>query len=206
MHRPSRVGNFVIADFDKILITRSDSNFDLLDVAIPAFGCFSLNATSPTLFRGESFVFSSAPTLVTGMQTGIGIQVTGANSLKNFMYAYHASLAFENAVADDVMVELIIARLDAAPDIAALVLTTNPIHLPTKNSRLGVTNYSFAKDSLITRSEIDGGVAAVTEFDIALYWRITNLAAGSLTLKKISGRLGLYRYESDILNLDPNRQ
>lgn len=202
MYRPDRIGPWSIGNLDKAFIADAKADFDTHDSAFTTYSAYSLNATSGENFLGETFNFSGSPSLANAMQVGLGVQVSGVGYDKNYMYSISGTLMYDDST--EIMVEVVLGRLAAAPSAAGPIVIANPIIIPITSAKNAAWS-QFAVNHTVVSTLLDGGSAPSTEFDICAFWRLTNVSGAGSAIGGMSGRIALHRYGADLETLDPNR-
>lgn len=205
MYRPNRIGPWPIGNFNKALLTDAKADFTAVDVAHTTYGCYSLNVTSAEETTSEKVVFTDSTLFLSNtQQVGIGVQLTGGDEETNrYMYSVSGSLGFHTG--EDVLVEMVIGRLAAAPSVSASIAVVNPIIVPLSVAMRGTQSNYYAVNSTVISTQLDGGSAPATYFDIAAFWRLVNMDGSNAVFKAFQCNISFHKYVSDILNFDPNR-
>lgn len=207
MYRPNRIGPFKLGNLNKALLTDAKADFDTHDQSNLTYGCYSLNTTSGDSFIGEHVVFTDVTgvTLADANQVGIGVQLSALDTERNnFIYGIAGSIAFFETDADELLVEMVIGRLAAAPSAAASIDVPNPIVLPVFLNRWSKGFYASVSTQLIT-TELDGGSAPSTFFDIAAFWRLSNDDGSQSTINNLHCNIAIQKYTEDLITFDPSR-
>lgn len=204
MYRPNRIGPWSIGDLDKAFVADAKTDFDTHDVTFATYGAYSLNTASGVNFTGETFQFtdSTGVSLANIMQVGIGVQISGADYMEQYMYSISGTLMYDDST--EVMVECVLGRLAAAPSAAASIAVANPITIPITFAKGGSLAIASVNHTLITTMD-DGGTPPATEFDICAFWRLTNVSGAATTLPGLGGRIAVHRYAQDLHTFDPTR-
>ncbi len=202
MYRINRIGPNPLIDVDKVTIRNAVANFNLIDHAIDNYGVVSSNAVVPEDANEDSVIYSADPSLATLMAVGLGCQVLGTDTKRNFVFGVSGSIHYACSDLSDLTLQLIMGRLDADPDIAANVVMTNPKFIPFNlNIRGNVVKADF-NHQVVNQSET--GLPA-TEYPIALAWHLQNRSGGNLALEGLEVRIQIHRYFQDLFTHDPTR-
>ncbi len=205
MYRPNRIGPWPIGNLNKVLLTDAKTSFDAVDTSFEQYSCYSLNTVSGIEVITEKVVFTNATiTLLDGQQVGIGVQLAGGDEeFDRYIYAISGRLYCRTS--NDILAEMVVGRLAAAPSSSVAVNVANPIVLPcTVMNHNNQNHYSACSTQLIT-TELDGGTPPGTFFDLACFWRIANNDAGTSTLEGLELNISFHKYSSDLFTFDPNR-
>ncbi len=136
MYRPNRIGPWPIADVDQAIVAQSPANFDALDGSQDVYGCYQLNSASGAFFSGESFSFSTTPSLATLSAVGLGVSINLSDTENDPMIIISGYLSMSGPYPASSQLQCILGRLTAAPSTSAQVLITTPIFLPLESITL----------------------------------------------------------------------
>lgn len=208
MYRPNRIGPYTVANLMTVQTIDTKTTFASHDSAANVYGAYSLNTVSNDEFMREGAFFdnTTGPVLPTGMQVGIGVQLTGAETERtDHIYSISGSVSWLNNNANST-VSCCLGRLVAAPSTSASIAVPNAISLPLQSY---VNDTSYGKyasiDTSVVITDIDGGTPPGTFFDICAFWRFTNVAGSDINLKYLEVNIGLHRYMADLITFDPAR-
>lgn len=207
MYRPNRIGPAHIANLDKVLLTSAQSDFAAEEVTVGLFSTVSLNTTSGDQFIRETKWYSDAALHLSAFRAvGLGVQVSGVDYDRNYVYEVSGNIQFTmDAPTSEMEIQCVLGRLSAAPHLTAPVLVTSPVLIPLSySSGYGSVRQATVKETIVT-TILDGGTPPTTEFDICAYWRIINSNAVDILMSYLQLDIGMYRYVADLETNDPNR-
>lgn len=204
MYRPNRIGQHNIGNLDKPFLTDTSTTFAGRDSAYGTYSTYSLNIVSGIEFTKEHFIFTDlgGPSLVNVKQVGLGVQLGGEDYLAKHMYEIEGTVQWYDS--DHIQCEMVVGRLSAAPNAAAPITVLNPIVLPLYYFKYNNLNYASCKETLVTQL-MDGGSPPATNFDIACFWRFSNISGSDTSLRGLTGNIGIHKYLTDFKTFDPTR-
>ncbi len=209
MYRPNRIGPFKIGNLDKPVIISSITDFATEEFSWASYKTNSLNVVSGENFEAEHIIFDQAALHLSAFSAvGLGVQVSGIDYDRNYVYGVSGSILVNTATNDtDILLECVLGRLAAAPAAigAAAISVPNPIVVPCMKQINDGPVIGADVNTQVVTTVLDGGTPPATQFDICAFWRIVNGKGVDLTTSHIHLNLALHRYASDLYTNDPNR-
>jgi len=206
MYRPNRIGPWQLGNYNKPLIVDAKTDFDLVDlVSTTSYGMYSLNTVSGVDFAGEHVCFSNTSIFLSSQrQTGFGVQLSGGEEeMHQYMYSVAASVTFHSD--KDLLVDMVVGRLAAAPSATANIDVPNPIVLPLQVAMNGGGINHYVCNTSFISTQLDGGSAPSTFFDIAAFWFFRNIDGSDAIMAQLRANIAFHKYGEDLITFDPAR-